>query len=105
LKNFLFSIAIDVALAGAFYMWQVLSVDSARTFFVFVMWFFTGFLALATFGGKPKHRVNAFRMFHGCVVAIALLVAMLYAGLTTLAICYFVAWLLVQAKYTSTETA
>lgn len=105
MKNFICNIAIQTVLVGAFYLWHFHGSATAGTFFVFVMWVLTGFLALAIFGPKPKRRAGLFKTIHGCIFGIIIVTALLWAGQTALAICYFVSWILLCAKFTDLEAA
>ncbi|MGU7784902.1 hypothetical protein [Burkholderia sp. PU8-34] len=98
--NFFISVVLDGALLGAVYLWHAYGLDSARGFFVGVMWVFTVFAWLAVFtAGKGRGPRNPLRWLHGIAFAIAVTVAAIWMGATSLAVAYFVAWILNQAKH------
>lgn len=105
MKSFILSLAADVVLFGAFYLWQFRGSHDAGTFFVFVAWTFTGFLVIGLFGEASKRRRNSFRLTWGCLVAILFVSAALWVGLTALSITYFIAWMLFQSKNLGPERA
>ncbi len=109
MKDLILTLVVDMLVIASYFAWKVLGLDAAGTFFVVIMWIFTGITTLAILGANPRKKRNGFlswvRWLKGCIVASVIVCACIYAGLVSLAVCYTVAWMLLQAKYATPEVA
>ncbi|HDR9036098.1 TPA: hypothetical protein QDB07_003606 [Burkholderia vietnamiensis] len=109
MKDLIISLAVDVLVLGSFLAWKFLGIATAGTFFVVLMWIFTGMMVVAVFGAEPRPKrkgfVQFFRWTKGCIVSACIVAAAIYAGLVALAVCYSLAWMLLQTKYSAPQSA
>lgn len=109
MKDLILTLVVDALVIASYFAWKVLGLDAAGTFFVVIMWVFTVMMALAVFGAAPRPKRKGFlswvRWLKGCIVVAIIVCACIYAGLVSLAVCYTLAWMLLQAKYSAPEAA
>lgn len=107
MKDLIFSLVIDALVLGSFWAWKVGGLASAGTFFVVLMWVFTGMMGVAALSSRklPKRSgfLSSLRWLKGCVITACIVAACIYAGLVALAVCHAVAWMLLHAKFTQSE--
>ncbi|NDV77060.1 hypothetical protein [Burkholderia cenocepacia] len=109
MKDLILGLVVEGLMIGSFLAWKALGLDTAGTFFVVMMWIWTVMMAPAVLGASPRPKRQGFlswvRWLKGCVVAAVIVCACIYAGLVSLAVCYTLAWMLLQAKYSAPEAA
>lgn len=109
MKDLILTSVVDMLVIASYFAWKVFGLTAAGTFFVVLMWVFTVMMALAVFGADPKPKRKGFlswvRWLKGCIVAAVVVCACIYAGLVSLAVCYTLAWMLLQAKYSAPGAA
>ncbi|WP_175725147.1 hypothetical protein [Burkholderia ambifaria] len=109
MKDLIISLVIDALVLGSYLAWKVIGMASAGTFFIVLMWIFTVFMAIAILHPYKPEKASGFlssvRWFKGCVVAAVVVSACIYAGLVALAICYSIAWMFLQTKFSPAKSA
>jgi hypothetical protein len=94
------AVLFDALVAACIYGWRVEGMHSAEVFLKFWMWFVVGCQAIFVLCAAKEHLYARSRVeiLYDIVSTVAITAALLWSGLTTIAICMFIGWIFVCAK-------
>jgi len=93
-------LAVDVAILGGLYLWQVDGIENAKNVVLVVGWTVSVIAVIggiaAEKGSLPQNR-GAFQAY-AMMSSAAIVLALAWSGLVALAVTYLVGWLLIEAS-------